>query len=133
MLRLIDAPTFRAPVKFGIGEGREVEFVCEFRHMPTSELVLYLRAAQEMNSPEGFWRRLLRWLSERSIGRALRAFVPARKTDADYLADIIVSWEGVDQAFSVESAQRLVDLYPHASSVILNVWAAELRKLRLGN
>lgn len=70
-------------------------------------------------------------------GEGLNAWLAGAKdfkSDAQWLAEIVQGWEGVDTEYSVEALAQLVDNY-HAPAVtaIVDKYLAELTEVRRGN
>lgn len=65
----------------------------------------------------------------------LLAFLQATqgRDDIDVLLDVVVRWWDVDEDFSRESLNKLVQNYPGAGAAILGLYAKELADARLGN
>jgi len=57
----------------------------------------------------------------------------AGKTDAEALADIVVGWSGVDQAYTSEALAVLLDNYPSAAGGIFEAFRRELFEARAKN
>lgn len=131
MLKLATNPTFSASVEIPLPDGKVAKVECEFRYIPTTKLAAFLREAAANSGPGPLWHRLLAWIAKRVPW--VSRFVKPRRSDADYLSDIVTKWSGVDMEFSHESAQILCEMYPHAAALIVKTWATELSKLRLGN
>lgn len=55
------------------------------------------------------------------------------KHDAEVLADIVVGWTDVEEAFSREALARLLDNYPSAATAIFETFRNELFKAREKN
>ena len=55
------------------------------------------------------------------------------RTDGEALADIVVGWSGVDQAFSQEALLVLLDNFPSAAAAIFKVFSSELFEARTKN
>lgn len=55
------------------------------------------------------------------------------KTDAEALAEIVVSWSGVDQAYSAEALALLVDNYPAAATDLFETFRKELLEAKRKN
>jgi hypothetical protein len=57
----------------------------------------------------------------------------AGKEDADILADIIVGWKGVDQPYSKEALETLLDMFPAANRDLFAAFNTELFESRRKN
>lgn len=55
------------------------------------------------------------------------------KNDAEALSEIIVSWSGVEEAFSAEALGELVDNYPAASADLFDTFRRELLEAKRKN
>ena len=55
------------------------------------------------------------------------------KTDAESLAEIIVSWKGIDAAYSAETLATLLDNYPAAGRELFEAFRLELMEARAKN
>ena len=55
------------------------------------------------------------------------------KTDAEALAEIVVGWAGVDEAYSPEALAMLVDNYPAAAADLFGTFQRELLEAKRKN
>jgi hypothetical protein len=55
------------------------------------------------------------------------------KTDAEALAEIIVGWSGVDEAYSDVALEMLVDNYPAAAADLFETFRKELLEAKRKN
>ena len=56
-----------------------------------------------------------------------------RKTDAEALSELITDWHGVDEKFSKENLEFLIDNYPAAAKVIFDTYNKALFEGRQKN
>lgn len=55
------------------------------------------------------------------------------KTDAEALAEIVVGWSGVEEAYSPEALAMLVDNYPAAAADLFEAFRRELLEAKRKN
>ncbi|MDP2792557.1 MAG: phage tail assembly chaperone [Sulfurisoma sp.] len=55
------------------------------------------------------------------------------KADADALAEIVVGWSGVEEAYSPEALSLLIDNYPAAASDLFDAFRRELLEAKRKN
>ena len=55
------------------------------------------------------------------------------KTDAEVLSEIIVNWSGVDEPYSPDALERLIDLFPASAMDIHNAFRSELMEAKRKN
>lgn len=110
MLVLQPKPTFKAVVSFPIPGGVEGKLTVIFRHKGKKELKAFF---------EG-------------LGAA-EASDDAVKTDADALMELIEGWEGVDEKFSKENLETLLDSYPTSALALYETYRQEMLEGRVKN
>lgn len=66
---------------------------------------------------------------------ALQRFMESAKgrSEAEVMAEVIVSWRGMDVDFSADNLKTLFDNYPGLGSVMIVDYGVELMKARAGN
>ncbi len=66
---------------------------------------------------------------------ALQAFLESAKgrEESDVIADIVVSWRGMDVDYSPENLKTMLDNYPGMANLMLIDYSVELNKARAGN
>lgn len=75
-------------------------------------------------------------INYRHMGRsALRAYFEALggKSDAAGLGEIIAGWSGIDEDYTPEALERLLDNYPLAASELFEAFRRELLEARAKN
>lgn len=55
------------------------------------------------------------------------------KTDTDALGEIIIGWKGIDEDYSPEALQELLDNYPAAAGELFEAFRKELMEARRKN
>jgi len=55
------------------------------------------------------------------------------KTDSEALGEIIVGWKGIDETFSAEALECLLDNYPASGGELFAAFRAELMEARRKN
>lgn len=106
MFVLQPKPTFKAAVTFPIPGGVEGKITIIFRHKKKKEL----REFFESLGAEG-----------------------AERTDADALMELVDSWEGVDEKFSPENLEMLLESYPSAALAMFETYRQEMLEGRAKN
>lgn len=105
-------PTFTGTASIHVpGKGKE-SLKLVFRHKTAAEAdEFYMRAASLVGEGE----------------------VPATKTMARYLLEVVAGWEDADQPFSEEAFTELLSNYPFAAGAIRDAFMDELGGARRGN
>lgn len=99
-------PTFKSEVSIPVPGGKEGTIKFEFKHKGRKELRVFIE----------------------SLGKE-----DAQRDDAEALMDIVAGWEGVDEKFSKEALETLVDAYPGAASAIFTAYHRALLEGRAKN
>ena len=95
MFKLQPNPTFKADVTFAVPGGDEGKIKLIFKHKGRKALAEFVKSLTEEGST---------------------------RTDLDGLLEIIVGWDGVQEPFSKEALETLLDNYPSAAKAIYDVY-----------
>lgn len=105
MFKLQPNPTFSAKVPLSIpGQAKPAEIEVEFK-----------------------------FLTRKKVAEFYERLRTESKEDADALAEIIVGWKGIDEAYSPEALAMLLDNYPAASRDLFASFNRELMESRQKN
>ena len=96
MFALQPKPTFTKEVVLNIPGGGEGKFKGIFQHKPKDELQAFFDSITNTEKP---------------------------RADLDAVLDVLVGWEGVDQKFSKENVEILLENYVGAHIAILNAYS----------
>ena len=106
MFALQPKPTFKAEVTIATPGGNEGKIKFEFKHMGKKALKAFFE----------------------SIGEGETA-----RQDSEALLDLVAGWEGVDEKFSPEALDALLDNYPSASQAIFTTYHKALIEGKVKN
>ena len=105
MFKLQTNPTFTAKVPISVpGQAKPVDVDIEFKFLTRKKVAAFFERLRE----EGM-------------------------EDAKALSEIIVGWKGVDEAYSPEALETLLDNYPAASRDLFSAFSRELMESRSKN
>lgn len=111
MLKIQPKATFRAPVLIRVpGQAKPATVTFEFNFKGRDELASFFD----------------------SLGGDAENGIEPRK-DADALAELVCGWSGVDEAFSPENLERLLNNYPSSGTAIFEAYTSEIYKAKEKN
>lgn len=107
MFVLTPKPTFKADVTIPVagGKGGKITFI--FKHKGKKDLRTFF---EDLGKEEN-----------------------AGRSDVDALLELVEGWEGVDQPFSEDNFELLLDAYPGAVMALLETYRKELTEGRAKN
>ena len=106
MFKLQPNPTFKCPVSIPVPGGKSGAITVLFNHKGR-------KALQEFFGNLG------------AEGES--------RTDVEMLSELISGWEGVDEKFSEEALETLLDAYPGAAMALFETYRAEVLEARVKN
>lgn len=121
--KLIQKPTFKAPVMIQRAgyNAEKVEF--EFKYLDRTELAELYTGWNERHDE----------LSKLVGDMDLKAFTAAQiALQADQLLDVVVGWD-IEEAFTTENVRILVNSINSAPKAVLSAYAEAFSEARLGN
>jgi hypothetical protein len=97
MLKLVPNPTFKLDVNIPLPTGNVAKIKLEYKHLGRAALEDWLKSTADEE------------------GNVLRK-------DHEALGEVIVDWSGVDEKFSQENLEQLLDSYPSAGRAMINAY-----------
>ena len=101
MLKLVPNPSFRLEVAIPQPSGQVAKIKVDFRHKGRTELEEWLKSTTD------------------DEGNVMRK-------DHEALAEVVEGWAGVDEKYSPENLEKLLDAYPSAGKAMINAYLPAL-------
>ncbi len=106
MFKLQPNPTFKVDVTIPVPGGKDGKLSIEFNHKGKKALKEFFDSLTDENN---------------------------QRSDADALGELIMGWSGVDEKFSPENLEALLDAYPSAAMALFEAYRKEVLEARVKN
>lgn len=108
MLKLVPNPSFRLEVAIPQPSGSVAKIKVDFRHKGRTDLEEWLKSTTD------------------DEGTVIRK-------DHEALVEVIEGWAGVDEKYSPENLEKLLDAYPSAGKALINAYLPALLEGKVKN
>lgn len=106
MFKLQPNPTFKVDVTIPVPGGKDGKLTIEFKHKGKKALKEFFDSLTSEDN---------------------------QRSDVDLLSDLIAGWSGVDEKFSAEALEQLLDNYPSAVMALFEAYRTEVLEARVKN
>lgn len=106
MFKLQPNPTFKVDVTIPVPGGKDGKLTIEFKHKGKKALKEFFDSLTSEDN---------------------------QRSDVDALSDLIAGWSGVDEKFSAEALEQLLDNYPSAAMALFEAYRTEVLEARVKN